>query len=127
MDFTANDAYNLTVDALKGNEIVKSIVDECLERAQKYASKGNFAAECPFETKVVLDEKGGFSYEVPDWTHIEKAMSVLSGKGFFCSYRKLPPNFLAPTNTVYYITLCWDKEKVMLMRLSELLEKSKGK
>jgi len=123
MDFTANDAYNLTVDALKDNEIVKGIVDECLERAQKYASKGNFAVECTFETKVVLDEKDGFSYEVPDWTHIDKAMSVLSGKGFFCSYRKLTPN----NALAYCITLCWDKEKVMLLRLSELLEKSKGK
>lgn len=125
MDFTANDAYNLTVDALKDNEIVKGIVDECLERAQKYASKGNFAAECSFGTKVSLDEKDWFSYdsyEVPDWSHIEKAMSVLSGKGFFCSCRKLTPNN-AP---VYCITLCWDKEKVMLLRLSELLEKSKG-
>ena len=123
MDFTANDAYNLTVEALKDNNIVNYIVNECLERAQKCASNGNFGAECPFETKVVLDEKGGFSYEVPDLSHIEKAMSVLSGKGFFCSYRKLTPNGV----TVYDISLCWDKEKVMLLRLSKLLEESKGK
>lgn len=123
MDFTANDAYNLTVEALKDNKIVKGIVVECLARAQEYASKGNFAAECSFETKVVLDDNYGFSYEVPDLTHIEKAMSVLSGKGFFCSYRKLTLN----NTPVYYITLCWDKEKVMLLRLSELFEKSKGK
>ena len=119
MDFTANEAYNLTVEALKDNEIVQGIVDECLERTQKYASNGNFAAECLFETKVVLDEKSNFSYEVPDFTQIEKAMSVLSGKGFFCSYRKLTPN----NALVHCITLCWDKEKVMLLRLSKLLEK----